>query len=546
MDTNARIGLLVLAMSIGCSHKTPSLGKKKAHVDATPTYQNLAETGFDTCFYDGTCTNIEVLRFEPQYPLWSDGAEKLRWALIPPGTKVDTSNIDRWLFPIGTKFWKEFRIDGKRIETRFFEKKCERPGENEEQIDCWQYGSFRWNDDEPVNEPTKIRNAEPVPEKGLNAVADIVGATYSDTGHQVKHDIPARSDCNTCHARGGDPILGFDALQLSPDRDDAAPHGKNPLPEGYVTLRELIAKDILTDPPAEPWPRIQAEGIARAALGYFHGNCGSCHNSDPHAGLARNFAGENSLHFRHTSDSTRIDEEPAYKSAVNRFATGFNTTDNYTKYFSAAAKDPVSGKAGESIFDVSPYDQLKDLCPRDATYRIRGGNADASAIVFRMKFRHEMTYERQARWGNYDRDGDPPPDFVGSFTGDFAGHPLEENWQMPYVGTNVPDSDGIALISEWIGTLDAPLDSNTPPTTECPCTDANKPFCIGNRCSDKCNTNQNCIDLNQPQYCVNDGVCQESCGADDTCNDPETRSCVIKNGADRGKCDVTGPPPQLD
>ena len=54
--------------------------------------------------------------------LWSDGAAKQRWIAIPPGTKIDTSNIDEWVFPNGTKAWKEFRLDGKRIETRLYEK----------------------------------------------------------------------------------------------------------------------------------------------------------------------------------------------------------------------------------------------------------------------------------------------------------------------------------------------------------------------------------------------------------------------------------------
>src|SRR5262249_41349777 len=54
-----------------------------------------------------------VIQYKPQYELWSDGAQKARYALFPAGQKIDTSSMNRWVFPVGTKFWKEFRRDGK-------------------------------------------------------------------------------------------------------------------------------------------------------------------------------------------------------------------------------------------------------------------------------------------------------------------------------------------------------------------------------------------------------------------------------------------------
>ena len=49
-----------------------------------------------------------VESFEPQHPLWSDGASKRRWIRLPPGTAIDARDPDRWRFPRGTKLWKEF------------------------------------------------------------------------------------------------------------------------------------------------------------------------------------------------------------------------------------------------------------------------------------------------------------------------------------------------------------------------------------------------------------------------------------------------------
>lgn len=55
--------------------------------------------------------------YAPQYPLWSDGAAKARWVLLPPGARIDTTNPDAWAFPVGTRFWKECSFAGKKVES---------------------------------------------------------------------------------------------------------------------------------------------------------------------------------------------------------------------------------------------------------------------------------------------------------------------------------------------------------------------------------------------------------------------------------------------
>jgi len=60
--------------------------------------------------------------YKPALELWADGATKQRFISIPAGIKIDTSSFDEWVFPNGTKVWKEFRLDGKRVETRLYEK----------------------------------------------------------------------------------------------------------------------------------------------------------------------------------------------------------------------------------------------------------------------------------------------------------------------------------------------------------------------------------------------------------------------------------------
>ena len=93
--------------------------------------------------------------------------------------------------------------------------------------------------------------------------------------------MPA-GDCAACHGepRAGGP-LGFNALQLSPDRDPHALHAE-PVTYGMVTLAGLVegqllasaARELLEQP-----PRIVATSPAtRSVLGYLAANCGVCHN----------------------------------------------------------------------------------------------------------------------------------------------------------------------------------------------------------------------------------------------------------------------------
>ena len=93
----------------------------------------------------------------------------------PPGTKIDTSDMDEWRFPVGTKFWKEFAVstgDGPiRVETRLIE----RLGTDPEDV---YFGAFEWNEGETEAEFRKL------------------GETNA---RDTTHDIPAASACLGCH-----------------------------------------------------------------------------------------------------------------------------------------------------------------------------------------------------------------------------------------------------------------------------------------------------------------------------------------------------------
>ncbi len=137
--TQRRLVLLVLsaaALGLSCSNK--SSPPPAATDGCVQPDTGLPTDVFCTGLYathDGT-VSPDVLPYTPGVTLWSDGAEKRRFLYLPPSTTIDTSNLDTWKFPVGTKAWKEFRVDGVLVETRLFWKRTPT---------SWDSGTYIWD-----------------------------------------------------------------------------------------------------------------------------------------------------------------------------------------------------------------------------------------------------------------------------------------------------------------------------------------------------------------------------------------------------------------
>ncbi|HEX4451335.1 MAG TPA: hypothetical protein VH143_10720 [Kofleriaceae bacterium] len=282
--------VLAIAAACGDNLAAPSDARIDAMSDAAPPDAFGVDSLFDTGLcVDAACTQIsaDVHPYTPRWALWADGATKLRWYQLPPNGTIDTTDMDHWVFPVGTKFWKEFDgLDGSgnnvRVETRFIEHVANTGGEND-----WYYVPFQWN----------------ATEDGTTAVPN--GASNADG---TMHDIPSRVDCKTCHDDlQPTRILGFGAIQL----DEATPAA------GDTALADLIAAGALSAPPAgsgSPYFPMQATGVTADALGYLHANCGHCHNP-----TSMVFGAQTTVSFRlevATLGDTAM--TPTYLSAVNQ------------------------------------------------------------------------------------------------------------------------------------------------------------------------------------------------------------------------------------
>jgi hypothetical protein len=231
-----------------------------------------------------------VIEFKPAFPLWSDGAVKRRWIYLPEGEKIDNSDPNGWVFPVGTKLWKEFSVNNKRVETRLFWKV---------RSDLWRKGTFRWNEDD--TEATSSFG-------GDIKLKD--GSTYH---------LPTGEECEDCHKGQPDFVLGFSAVNLGLEGAEG------------VTLEQLVKDGLLTKRPTITQLSIGADetgldddGIPLVAkvLPMLHTNCGqTCHNNTPAAKA-------NLSHQNLRLDSTLLDGRSpddmfnVLRTAVNQRAEG--------------------------------------------------------------------------------------------------------------------------------------------------------------------------------------------------------------------------------
>ncbi len=233
----------------------------------------LSETGLYSDIATDTIAPY-ILAFSPKYPLWSDGATKARWAYIPTecGEQIDTTDMDTWEVPVGSRFWKEFTRDGVRVETRLTMRTGTGPSD-------YEFAVYHWDG-----------SGDAV--LALNGLDDANG-----TGH----DIPPVTLCSSCH-KSDWRVLGFSAIQLTHTGAGA-------------TMASLSADGVLTTPlPAGitiPGTQVESD-----ALGYLHANCGNCH----YDGGVSNVP----MHLRVLQSHTTVLTTDTYLTAVGIQALNYN------------------------------------------------------------------------------------------------------------------------------------------------------------------------------------------------------------------------------
>ena len=201
--------------------------------------QTLEEFGFFV-HADAQIPTLGVIPYRLNTPLYSDGAEKLRFVYVPQGTKLQADGEGLIDFPIGTALIKTFAFgegDERRlIETRVLLHRA----------DGWLALPYVWNE-----EQTEARLA-------------IAGARVPVTtpaGETISYRVPNKNQCKECHGLDDAVVpIGPKARNLSREWLEA---NVGAVPQGADTL--------------PVWENRSKAGTAAVARAFLDVNCAHCH-----------------------------------------------------------------------------------------------------------------------------------------------------------------------------------------------------------------------------------------------------------------------------
>ena len=180
-----------------------------------------------------------AIPYDVTTPLWSDGAAKERFVVVPKGGKITARADGDLVFPVGTVAVKTFALGGKRVETRLLV---------QHELEDWTGYSYAWN------------------EAGTDAEL-VQGNREAKLPDGKSWYFPSTTDCAACHTPAAGYTLGLEAKQLA-GRGDALARLEARLeaPIDRAALGTLVPAD--APPPATPEAR---------ARSYLHSNCSMCH-----------------------------------------------------------------------------------------------------------------------------------------------------------------------------------------------------------------------------------------------------------------------------
>ncbi len=232
-----------------------------------PFPRKLSETGL----YQNVARNEvhpALIPYDVVAPLWSDGADKIRFIALPGEATIEYRPRGAWNFPEQSVLVKTFtlpvvdrstgNVSPRRIETRLL---LFQQGE-------WQGYSYAWNDEQT--------DAELVPAEGANVTMPVA----AEGGEEIRGQtwrFPSRAECMVCHSRAAGFVLGLHTLQMN---REVAFHGQSVNQLALLRQWDVLAK---YKPPAKPDtyrlvdPADESEPVQLRARSYLHANCAQCH-----------------------------------------------------------------------------------------------------------------------------------------------------------------------------------------------------------------------------------------------------------------------------
>jgi hypothetical protein len=226
----------------------------------------------------------DVIPFEVNTPLWTDGAVKQRFVAVPAGKSITYDDTaDTYVYPDRAMVMKNFSVDtipgnpASRIlfETRFSGVRIVSGKEK------WYLWTYHWRLDQT--------DADLVIDSGENATVRVYRNGTANAPFLKKWRFPGKLQCAACHrvqAAGGRNVLAFFTAQLN--KPLSADPGKNQLTHlfdlGILKTKDGSRPDLSKSPKWAAWNDASAT-LETRARSYIAANCSGCHGS---RGIATN------------------------------------------------------------------------------------------------------------------------------------------------------------------------------------------------------------------------------------------------------------------
>ncbi len=223
--------------------------------------------------------SADVVPFNVNAPLWTDGAVKQRYIAVPQGAHViynDTA--DTYAYPERAMVIKNFSVDtipgnpASRIlvETRFSGMK--KVGGKEK----WFLWAYRWRLDQT--------DADLVTDTGANATVRVYDKGVGQAPRLKKWRYPDKTQCAACHrvaGTGGRTVLAFFTAQINRpmDGNPAVNQIQHFFDLGVLALAPgSTAPDLAKSPRWARWDDTTAS-LELRSRSYIAANCSGCHGS---------------------------------------------------------------------------------------------------------------------------------------------------------------------------------------------------------------------------------------------------------------------------
>jgi uncharacterized repeat protein (TIGR03806 family) len=268
-------GGLALILLIGCGSDGPTGPALEPRPDTRTCLPDasgelpsrLSETG---CFVDLKTLEPapELIPYKVNSALWTDGAFKPRYMVIPNPERITIREDGSWVFPEGSILIKVFGFEfdvgdpssRRPVETRFM---VLRDGD-------WEFATYRWND-----EATEAERLDP-------ATDLTVSYTIHDRGEPkvVEYLYPSRTMCINCHGPRIDDVLGPKTAQLNRSNNYDGFVANQLVAMAEIDLFEAVTHLEPKDLPRMVNPQ-KGEGSAEEqARAYLDANCAHCHRPE--------------------------------------------------------------------------------------------------------------------------------------------------------------------------------------------------------------------------------------------------------------------------